>query len=72
MAEETASLFALAAIAPLSILTLCLTAFYFREVACMIVYWVVVVQTILITLAVAGRSYIHEAVNRPEPGAAPV
>lgn len=37
----------------------------------MIVYWAVVVLTILITLAVAGRSYIREAVNRPEPGAAP-
>ena len=58
--------FALVAIAPLSIITLCLAAFYFREVACVIVYWVVVVLIILVTLAVAGRSYIREVINRPE------
>jgi len=58
--------FALVVIAPLSIIALCLAAFYFREVACVIVYWVVVVLTILVTLAVAGRSYIREVINRPE------
>jgi small-conductance mechanosensitive channel len=47
-------LFALAAIAPLSIITLCLAAYYFREVACVIVYWVILVLIILVTLAVAA------------------
>jgi hypothetical protein len=59
--------FTLAAIAPLSIITLCLTAFYFREVACVIIYWAVLVVIILITLAVAGRTYIREMMNRPKP-----
>jgi hypothetical protein len=61
-------LFAMAAIALLSIITLCLTAYYFREVACVIIYWVILVLVILVTLAVAGRNYLHEAVNRPELG----
>jgi len=59
--------FALAAFAPLSLIGLCVSAYYFREVACVIVYWAVVVLTILVTLALAGRNYIREAVNRPEP-----
>jgi hypothetical protein len=59
--------FALAAFAPFSLVGLCVSAYYFREVACVIVYWAVVVLTILVTLAVAGRNYIREAVNRPEP-----
>ncbi len=60
--------FALAAVAPLSIIALCLTAFYFREVACVIVYWVMLVLIILVTLAVAGRQYIREMVNgKPVP-----
>jgi len=59
--------FALAAFAPLSLAGLCVSAYYFREVACVIVYWAVVVLTILVTLAVAGRNYIRQAVNRPEP-----
>jgi hypothetical protein len=54
---------ALAAFAPLSILTLCLTAFYFHQVACVIVYWALVVLIILVTLAVAGRQYIREVVD---------
>ena len=58
--------FTLVVIAPLSIIVLCLAAFYFREVACVIVYWVVVVLTILVTLAVAGRSYIRDVINRPK------
>lgn len=58
--------FALAAFTPLSIVVLCLSAFYFREVACVIVYWAILVVIILVTLAVAGRSYIHEAMNRPQ------
>ena len=59
--------FTLVAIAPLSIITLCLAAYYSRDVACVIVYWAVVVLFILVTLAVAGRSYIREVMNRPEP-----
>jgi len=58
--------FVLAAIAPLSIITLCLTAFFFREVACVIVYWAILVMLILVTLAVAGRNYIREVMNRPK------
>jgi hypothetical protein len=57
--------FAFVAIAPLSILTLCLSAYYFRDVACVIVYWTVVVLVILVTLAVAARGYIMEVMNRP-------
>jgi hypothetical protein len=57
--------FVLAMIAPLSIITLCLTAYYRREVACVIVYWVILVGIILVTLAVAGRNYIREVMNRP-------
>jgi hypothetical protein len=60
--------FALVAIAPLSIIALCLTAFYFRDVACVIVYWAMLVLIILVTLAVAGRQYIAEMVNgKPVP-----
>ena len=58
--------FAFLAIAPLSILGLCLAADYFREVACVIIYWIILVLIILVTLAVAGRSYILEVINRPE------
>jgi len=60
--------FALVTVAPLSIITLCLTAFYFRDVACVIAYWAMLVLIILITLAVAGRQYIHEMMNgKPVP-----
>jgi hypothetical protein len=59
--------FVLVGIAPLSIITLCLTAYYRREVACVIVYWVILVGIILVTLAVAGRNYIREVMNRPKP-----
>jgi hypothetical protein len=60
--------FALVAATPLSIITLCLTAYYFREVACVIVYWAILVVIILVTLAVAGRQYIREMVNgKPIP-----
>ena len=60
--------FALVAVAPFSIITLCLTAFYFRDVACVIIYWVVLVLIILVTLAVAGRQTIREVVNgKPVP-----
>jgi hypothetical protein len=60
--------FALAAVAPLSIIALCLTSYYFRDVACVIIYWAVLVLIILVTLAVAGRQYIREMVNgKPVP-----
>ena len=60
--------FALVAIAPLSLIGLCAAAVYFREVACVIAYWVLVVLVILATLAVAGRSFIREAINPSGPG----
>lgn len=63
--------FALVAVAPFSIITLCLTAFYFRDVACVIIYWVLLVLIILVTLAVAGRQTIRELVNgKPVPPSA--
>ena len=66
--KKRRALIAMAAIAPLSIITLCLAAFYFREVACVIVYWTILVVIILVTLAVAGRNFLLEAMNRPAPG----
>jgi hypothetical protein len=66
--KKRRALIAMAAIAPLSIITLCLAAFYFREVACVIVYWTILVVVILVTLAVAGRNFLLEAMNRPAPG----
>jgi hypothetical protein len=62
--------YVLIAIAPLSIIGLCLSAYYFRETACVSVYWAVVVVVILVTLTVAARTYIREAVNRPVAGSA--
>lgn len=61
--------FVMAAIAPLSIITLCLAAYYYREAACVIVYWAMLVLIILGTLAVAGRNYIREVMNHPSPEA---
>ena len=55
--------FALAAIALLSIIALCVSAYYLRDLSCVIVYWAVLVVIILVTLAVAGRQYIREMVN---------
>jgi hypothetical protein len=55
--------FALVAIAPFSIIALCITSYYFRDVACVIIYWALLVVIILVTLAVAGRQYIREMVN---------
>jgi hypothetical protein len=57
---------ALAVIAPLSIITLCLTAYYYRDAACVIIYWVILVMIILVTLAVSGRNYIQNMMNRPQ------
>lgn len=63
--------FALAAIALLSIITLCVSAYYLRDLSCVIVYWAVLVVIILVTLAVAGRQYIREMVNgKPVPQSA--
>jgi hypothetical protein len=55
--------FALIVIALLSIIALCVTSFYFRDVACVIIYWVLLVLVILVTLAVAGRQYILDVVK---------
>lgn len=60
--------FALAAVAPLTILALCLTSYYFRDVACVIIYWALLVVIILITLAIAGRQYLREMMKgKPTP-----
>ena len=56
---------ALVVLAPLSIITLCLAAFYFREAACVILYWTILVMIILVTLAVSGRNYIQAVMNHP-------
>jgi hypothetical protein len=63
--------FALVVVALLSIMALCVTSFYFREMACVIVYWAVLVGIILVTLAVAGRQYIREMV-KSKPVSQPV
>lgn len=61
--------FALVAVAPLSLIGLCLAAFYFHEVACVLAWWLMTVLAILGTLVVAGWGYIREMVNgRPVPG----
>jgi hypothetical protein len=65
--KKRRTFFLLVLMALLSIVALCLTAFYFRDVACVVIYWVVLVLMILVTLAVAGRNYIREVINRPEP-----
>lgn len=58
---------ALAVFAPLSMITLCVTAYYFRSVACVIIYWAVVVLVILVTLSFALRQYLVEVVaGRPQ------
>jgi len=59
--------FVMVGIAPLSLVGLCVAAYFFRDVACVIAYWVLVVLVILVTLVVAGRNFIREMVNRPEP-----
>ncbi len=60
--------FSLAAFATLSIIALCITLFYFRDLSCVIIYWALLVVIILVTLAIAGRQYILEMVkDRPAP-----
>jgi hypothetical protein len=59
---------AMVVLAPLSLIGLCLAAFYFREVACVLAWWTMTVLVILVTLGVAGWSYIREMVGgRPAP-----
>ena len=55
--------FGLAAVAAVSIIGLCLTSFFFRDVACVIIYWALLVAVILVTLAVAGRQYVAQMVS---------
>jgi hypothetical protein len=62
---------ALAVLAPLAVITLCLSAFYFQQVACVIVYWAFLVVIILVALAVAGRQYIQQVVSGPPAPAKP-
>jgi hypothetical protein len=60
--------FTLVAAAPLSIIALCLTAYYVRDVACVTIYWAVLVLIILVTLAVAGRQYFRQMISgKPVP-----
>src|SRR5512146_2592303 len=42
--------FAFVALAPISIVGLCLSAYFFRETACVSIYWAVLVVIILVTL----------------------
>lgn len=59
---------AMVVLAPLSLVGLCLAAFYFREVACVLAWWTMTVLFILAALAVAGWNYIHEVVEgQPKP-----
>ncbi len=58
--------FILAAAVPLSLILLCLAAFYFREMACVIIYWTILVLILIVTLAVAGRTYLKDVINRPQ------
>ena len=60
--------FALLALAILSVVGLCVMSFYIRrDAVCVVVYWAMLVTVIVVTAAVAGRSYIREAINRPLP-----
>ncbi len=60
--------FALVALAPLSVIALCMTAYYFREVACILAWWLVTVVLIFVTLIVAGWNFIRQMVSgRPVP-----
>jgi hypothetical protein len=60
--------FALVVLAPLSLIALCVAAYYFREVACVLAWWLVTAALVLATLAVAGWSYIREMIaGRPVP-----
>ncbi len=60
--------FALTGLAILSLIGLCLTAFYFHEVACVIAWWLVTVLLILVALGVAGWGTVREMIaGKPEP-----
>jgi hypothetical protein len=65
--KKRRAFFAMVALAPLSIITLVLAAFYVHDAACVIVYWIMLVMIILVTLVVAGRTYIREMLNPPKP-----
>jgi hypothetical protein len=60
--------FALLALAPLPVIALCITAYYFREVACVLAWWLVTVLAVFVTLIAAGWSYIQQMINgQPVP-----
>lgn len=48
---------------PLSVVALCLAAFYFREAACVLAWWTMTVMVIFVTLIVAGWNFLREAVG---------
>jgi hypothetical protein len=48
---------------PLSVIALCLAAFYFREAACVLAWWTMTVMIIFVTLIVAGWNYLREALS---------
>lgn len=48
---------------PLSVIALCLAAFYFREAACVLAWWTMTVMVIFVTLIVAGWNYLREVVS---------
>jgi hypothetical protein len=64
--------FALLALAPLSIFTLCLAAVKIKDVACVLVYWAVLIVIILVTLVLSGWGFIKDATNRPQMDMHPV
>jgi hypothetical protein len=65
--KKRRAFFVMAAFAPLSLIMLSVAIFYFREAACVIIYWILLVMLILVTLVVAGRNTIREMINRPTP-----
>jgi len=64
--KKRRAFFAMIALAPLSIIALALAAFVVRDAMCVIIYWIMLVILILVTLGVAGRSYIREMLNPPK------
>lgn len=64
--------FALLALAPLSIVTLCIAAVNLKDVACVLVYWAVLIVIILVTLGISGWGFIKDATNRPQMDLQPV
>lgn len=64
--------YALLALAPLSIVTLCIAAVNLKDVACVLVYWAVLIVIILVTLGISGWGFIKDATNRPQMDMQPV